>query len=317
MKLLNAHAVKGCMLAILYCISTQSSIAQTDMDAIMLKKNVLCVGGMFSNNTWTDYWEGTFKRDNANLGKVTTNMYSVMGSYGITDKLNFLFAVPYVTTKASAGTLTGLEGIQDLALAAKWMPYSLKIGKNDRLSFYGVGRVSFPVSNYVADFLPMAIGMRSKTASVRAMVDYQYGNLFATASGTYAIRSNIEIDREAYYTSEMHYTNIVDMPNTSGYGIRAGYRSRFWIAEGVLENMTTLGGFDIRKNDMPFPSNKMNMTQAGVHVKHTLKAVKGLELVGGGRYVISGRNVGQATTVYGGIFYLMNLSAKRNATTNQ
>ena len=62
---------------------------------------------------------------------------------------------------------------------------------------------------------------------------------------------------------------------------RAGYRSKYWIAEAVVDNMNTLGGFDIRKNDMPFPSNKMNATRVGANFKHTLKAVKGLEITGG------------------------------------
>jgi len=305
------------MVAVFYCLGTQLSHAQTDMDAITLKKNIFCAGGVFSNNTWTNYWEGTYKRDNENLGKVTTNMYMLMGAYGVTDKLNVMFSIPYVTTKASAGTLKGVEGVQDLSLMAKWMPFFVKLGARDKLSVFGVGKVSFPVSNYVADYLPLAIGMRSKTAGVRAMIDYQSGNLFATVSGNYTFRSNIGIDRNAYYTNVMHYTNKVDMPDQTGYSMRAGYRSRWWIAEAVAENMTTLGGFDIRKNDMPFPSNEMNMTQVGANVKHTFSRVKGLEVVAGGRYVISGRNVGQATTVYGGLFYLMDLAGNRKIRNNQ
>jgi hypothetical protein len=304
------------MMAVLYCLSAQSLKAQTDMDAIMLKKNVLCAGAMYSISSWKDYWEGDFKRNNQNLGTVSTEMYTIMGNYGITDKLNFLFSLPYVRTKTSKGTLKGMKGVQDLSLMLKWMPYVKRIGKNDIISVFGIGRASLPVTNYVADFLPVSIGMRSKTLGLRAMVDYQHGKLFATASAAYTYRSNIEIDRNAYYTTEMHYTNEVDMPDVSGYNLRAGYRSKTWIAEGVFENMTTLGGFDIRKNDMPFPSNKMNITQAGVNVKYTMTAVKGLELTGGARYALSGRNMGQATTVYGGVFYIMNFSGKNKSNTN-
>ncbi len=317
MQLLTTKTVRLCAAGLLLCLSASTTHAQTDLDGIMLKKNVLCVGGMFSNNSWTDYWEGTFKRDNENLGKVTTNMYAVMGAYGLTNKLNVMFSLPYVTTKASAGTLTGLKGVQDLSLMLKWMPYSFKFGSNDKLTLYGVGRVSLPVTDYVADYLPLSIGMGSKTAGVRVMADYQRGVFFATASAGFTLRSNVEIDRDAYYTTEMHYTNQVDMPDQTGYNVRAGYRSKWLVAEGVFENMTTLGGFDIRKNDMPFPSNEMNMTQAGVNIKYTLQSIRGLELVGGGRYVIAGRNVGQSTTIYGGVFYLMNLKSPKTSRTNQ
>lgn len=312
----HCYLYKLFMISVLYCSSSQVMYAQTDLDGIMLKKNVLCAGAMYSQNTWTDYWEGTFKRDNGNLGKVSMRMYTVMGNYGISDKLNFLFSLPYVTTNATQGTLRGLKGMQDLSLMLKWKPWSKRIGKNDIISVYGIGRISFPVDDYIADYLPLALGMRSKTAGVRAMVDYQHGKLFATASGNYTFRSNIEIDRDAYYTTEMHYTSNVDMPDVTGYNVRAGYRSKNWIVEGVVENMTTLGGFDIRKNDMPFPSNKMNFTQVGAGFKHTMKVVKGLELIGGGRYVISGRNVGQSTTIYGGFFYLMDLSGRNKIKTN-
>src|SRR5690349_17598347 len=82
----------------------QFAFAQTDIDAIMLGKNQFCVGPMYSYSSWKNYWEGTMKRDNLNLGTISTKMVSVMGNYGISPKLNVLFSVPYVSTKASAGT---------------------------------------------------------------------------------------------------------------------------------------------------------------------------------------------------------------------
>jgi hypothetical protein len=107
------------------------------------------------------------------------------------------------------------------------------------------------------------------------------------------------------------------MPNAASGNVRAGYRSKYWIAEVIFDKMNTLGGFDIRKNDMPFPSNKMNATRVGANFKHTLKRVPGLELTGGMMYTVAGRNVGQSTTINGGIFYLMNLSNKPKARSSQ
>ena len=305
------------MPAVLCSLALQSLYAQTDVDAIMLKRNVLCIGGMYTNDSWTNYWEGTFKRNNLNLGKVSTQMFGIMGNYGITDKLNVLFSVPYVTTKASAGTLTGLQGVQDLALMAKYLAIERKFDAKNKLSVYAIGRVSFPVTNYAADFLPLSIGLRSKTAGIRLLLDYQYTKFFASISGAYTYRYNIDIDRNSYYTTEMHYSNEVEMPDAASANFRAGYRSKYWIAEAVVDNMNTLGGFDIRKNDMPFPSNKMNSTRVGANVKHTLKSVKGLEITGGAMYVVAGRNVGQSTTINAGIFYLMNLTSKNKPRTSQ
>jgi hypothetical protein len=289
-----------------------ASQAQTDNDAIMMAKNNFCTGAVYGYSSWKNYWEGTFKRDNANLGTVSAQMVSVMGNYGITSKLNVLFGVPYVTTKASQGTLHGLKGIQDLSLWVKWMPVETTLGKGT-FSVYTIGGFSLPLTNYVADFLPLSIGLRSKNLSLRGMVDYQVGNLFATGSATYVVRSKINIDRTSYYTTEMHYTNEVSMPDAMQWNLRAGYRSSKLIAEAVLSNWTTLGGFDITKNNMPFPSNKMNMTSLGINFKYNVQAVDGLAIIGGGSYTIAGRNAGQTTAVNAGVFYVLHFSHHKKA----
>ena len=288
---------------------------QTDIDAIMMEKNAFCVGPMYSYSSWKNYWEGTLKRDNQNLGRVSTQAYSVMGNYGLTRKVNLLFSLPYVRTKASAGTLHGLNGMQDLSLFGKWKAYSKKKGSGI-LSVFGIAGVSFPVSDYVADFLPLSIGLRSKTASLRVMGDYVAGKLFMTGSATYVLRSNIEIDRSAYYTTGPHLTNKVAMPDAMNFNFRAGYRSFRLIAEAVVNNWTTLGGFDITRNNMPFPSNRMNATTAGVNMKYVIPSLPQLAIVAGANTTLAGRNMGQSTTVYGSFFYVLDLNRKTNKTNN-
>ncbi len=302
------------MIPVLLCIACTSINAQTDADAIMMTKNNFCTGAMYGTSSWDHYWEGTLKRDNANLGTVSSQMVSIMGNYGISDKLNVLFGLPYITTKASAGTLHGQKGVQDLSLWVKWMPIEKQVGKGT-LSVYGIGGFSFPVTNYIADFLPLSIGLHTNNLSMRAMVDYQVGNLFATASGTYILRSNITLDRTAYYTTSLHLTDEVEMPNGLSYSARAGYRSSRLIAEAIFNKWDTQGGFDITRNNMPFPSNQMNMATLGVNIKYTLKAINGLSLIGGGNYTLDGRNVGQTTAINGGIFYILDFSHKNKKST--
>src|SRR5258708_7255484 len=109
------------------------------------------------------------------------------------------------------------------------------------------------------------------------------------------------------------------MPDMASLNFRAGYRGERGIAELVFSKMYTRGGFDIRKNDMPFPSNKMNASMAGVHFKYNFKAVAGLSLIGGGDYTLTGRNVGQAAAFDGGVFYILDFShkAKKSKTSKQ
>lgn len=161
-----------CTLLIIVVLSGSLPLkAQTDLDALMMNKNKLCAGFMYVHNSWDEYWEGTFKRDNQNLGTVTTQMISVMGAYGITNKVNLIFSLPNVKTKASAGTFSGLDGIQDLSLFGKWQAAKWKAGKG-YITLFGVAGISFPVSNYTADYLPFSIGLESKTLSLRVITDY-------------------------------------------------------------------------------------------------------------------------------------------------
>jgi Putative MetA-pathway of phenol degradation len=297
------------MLLFIPCVMS----AQTDIDAIMMEKGAFCVGPMYGYSSWKNYWEGTLKRENLNLGKVSTQMFGLMGNYGLNRKVNLLFSAPYVKTKASAGTLHGMKGLQDLSLFVKWRAVQKKMGYS-RLSVFGIAGVSFPLTNYVADFLPLSIGLHSKTASARVMVDYERNGLFVTGSATYVFRDNIKIDRTSYYTTEMHYTNEVEMPNGMNFNFRAGFRNNRLIAEAIVNWWKTLGGFDITRNNMPFPSNRMNATTIGVNLKYVLPPIPQLSIVAGGNATVGGRNVGQSTNVYGSFFYVFNLGHKTKST---
>ncbi len=146
------------------------------------------------------------------------------------------------------------------------------------------------------------------------MADYQKGNLFATASATYVLRDNIEIDRTSYYTTQSHLTNEVEMYDGVNFNFRAGFRNHRLIAEAVINNWTTLGGFDITRNNMPFPSNRMNATTLGVNIKYVLPSMPQLSIVTGGTTTIAGRNMGQSTTVYGSLFYILDFNHKTKST---
>ncbi len=276
--------------------------AQTDMDAIMMNKNQFCTGFMYDHSAWDNYWEGTLKRNNENLGTVTTQSVMYMANYGITKKLNIMAGAPYVWTKASAGTLHSMKGVQDASLFVKWIPFTKLFGKN-KITLYAIGGFSTPLSDYVVDFQPLAIGLGTTNYIGRGMIDYRYGRMTVTASAAYVRRSNVKLDRTSYYDTELHLTNEVKMPDAAQFQLRTGYRGRYVIAEALLTNWTTQGGFDISRNNMPFPSNRMNATTAGLYVKYTLKSFTNLSFLGSVNTTISGRNMGQANAFTAGAFY--------------
>lgn len=308
MKRLITHQIPVLLAGLL--LSWGSLNAQTDDDAITMAKKNLCVGGMYSHSGWNYYWEGTYRRNNQNLGTVTTQMVGLMAIYGLTPRLNVVANAPYVWSDASAGTLHPMHGIQDLSGWLKWEAVKQNVGAAGKLKLFAAVGGSVPLTNYMADYLPLSIGLHSRTASGRIIADYQLGHFFVTATGTYTWRSNITIDEVSYYTTEFHETNHVQMPNENSYILRAGYRSNTWIVEGMLSGMTTLGGFDIRRNDMPFPSNRMDATMAGAHVKYEFSSgrLKGLSFTADGSYTIAGRNMGQATMFGAGVFYTLDFS---------
>jgi hypothetical protein len=309
---------KNKIISIFICLLffSQAIFAQTDIDGLMMQKNFFCVGPTIGKSSWKNYWEGTFKRDNANLGTVSATTAMIMGNYGVTDKLNVLFGLPYIKTKASAGQLAGQKGLQDLSLFVKWAAIEKMVGKGN-LKTILIGGYSTPVSNYTPDLLPLSIGLQSKTAMIRLMADYEIGDWFATASGTYNFRNNVTLDRNSYYTTEMHYTNEVKMPDATYFNLRAGYRSSTWIIEAIADKWTTIDGFDITKNNMPFLSNKMNATKLGIHVKYDTDFINGLSFVADANTTIAGRNVGQSTSFGGGIFYIFDFGKKKKEETKK
>ena len=112
----------------------------------------------------------------------------------------------------------------------------------------------------------------------------------------------------------MHYTNEVEMPDAASFQLRLGYRGSLIGAEAVVNNWTTLGGFDITRNNMPFPSNRMNSTVVGLNFKCNPRALPGMSLLAGGGYTVAGRNVGQSLSVNGGLFYVFDFNRKTKTT---
>lgn len=299
-------------MVVLACVVFSQTVnAQTETDALMIPKNYFCAAGIYTHNSWDHYWEGTFKRENLNLGTISSNVYAVGGNYGLSNRVNVLFMIPYIKTNASAGTLRGQSGVQDISLAVKWLAVKQEVGRG-LLSLHAIVSGVIPVGNYQADFLPLSLGMQTKSIALRGLVNYQVGRFFVAGAGQYVRKDNITIDRDSYYTTEMHYTNQVAMPNATNFLFSTGYRSLKFNAEATLTKVNTIGGFDITKNNMPFPSNNMDATLAGGIFKYMFQSIAGLELTAGGNYVLKGRNVGQNLSVFGGVYYVFSVKKDKS-----
>ncbi len=93
---------------IILLLSASAMRAQTVNDGLTMPAKTFCTGFMFQHDQWKNYWEGELKRDNQNIGTLTTQSLMYYGVYGITKKLNVMATVPYVWTKATMGTQISL-----------------------------------------------------------------------------------------------------------------------------------------------------------------------------------------------------------------
>ena len=272
--------------------------AQTVDDGMLLPRRALSAGVVYAHEDWSQYWEGTLTRVNCNIGTVTTQSLTWTAAYGVTDRLSVMAMLPYVSTEASQGPLHGMSGVQDFTLAAKYRLLATPLTDRGTLRALIVGAAGLPASNYTPDFQPLSIGLASRQLSGRFILNFQARDgWFLNGAAGYTWRANVRLDRPAYYTNgQLYLTNEVAMPDVVDYSFSAGFQQGRLCIPVSFSQHRTLGGGDIRRQDMPFVSNRMNFGKIDGRVMY-----RGLFF--GTSQIVNGRNVGQATAVTGGFFY--------------
>jgi hypothetical protein len=294
------------------------SFAQTLTDGLMMPKKDLCTGFMYTFDRWTNYWEGELNRKNGNIGTITTQNIMWIGTYGVTDRLNVLVTLPYVWTKASQGTMGGMEGLQDVSLGVKYNFYAFRSEAVTFKTFASLN-LALPVTDYTPDYLPLAIGSASKRVSYRlnTYLRFQQG-WFANASAAWTWRGNVTLDRPAhYYDGQLINSEEAFLPNTFDIFVSGGYHKGALQVEANYIQMNTLGGDDIGRQVMPEVGNRMNSIKVGATVMYYLPKPQGMAVRGAGSYTVAGRNVGESTTIMAGVLYTIHFSKKTSDTQNQ
>ncbi|MEO8560920.1 MAG: hypothetical protein ABI601_02520 [bacterium] len=302
------RALKAGVFASLFA-GARTTHAQTLEDAEMLQPRELHATVMYGHDTWNQYWEGTSKRANENIGTVRTRSVTSSIAYGVAPRLTMLASLPYVWTEATEGVLHGLSGRQDLTLMAKYRVMNPLIAGRARLKVLAVAAAGAPTSDYTPDFLPMSIGLHSRSITARGAMHLQdRTGWFIDGFGERMFRQNVTIDRPAYYTNDrLFQTSEVEMPDVAVYRGTVGWQLGRWCIPVGLTTQRTLGGSDIRRQDMPFVSNRMNYTMGHAEVMYFLPGVSGLRLDLGAAHVLNGRNVGQSTSIMTGFTYALHL----------
>jgi hypothetical protein len=283
---------------ILSIISISSGFAQMSNDMIYVKKKNVWVSLAYNTGNWTEYWENTRRRGNLNFGTHTTQTINTMVTFGVFDDLNVGASLPHISTKSSAGNWRGMSGFQDLSL---WLKYKL-IKDVSGFSVHTIANVSLPATDYVADFQPMSIGLYSKTIAGRLMGNYSHkSGIYTTVFASYIYRSNIDVDKDSYsYDAVLYNTTEVPVPNAYDAALKIGYLKSNFQAEVFLEQLSFLSGDNIRKNDAPNPSNKLQTTTLGFYAKYQPKNIGINTRISD---VIDGLNVAKTFNISAGIIY--------------
>jgi hypothetical protein len=279
--------------------------AQTPWDEIMMGRGEICAALIYEHSSWNQYWEGTYLRENANIGTFTRQMGMPMLAMGLTNKINIIASLPYVSTEASGGTQVGQSGLQDLSISAKVDWLQKQVGKG-RLLFLTNTHFSKPVGNYLSDYMPFSIGFGAPELGLRGIGGYKMDNgLVFRAALAYLWRGQTEIERNYYYQNGSIYSQFMNVPDAWNFHGAIGYwafDNRLRV-EATYMSLNCLNGDDIRSYNRPQPTNKTEVSQVGAWVQYYINADRGLGGLFYFNQTLSGRNMGKATTIGLGLTY--------------
>ena len=281
--------------------------AQTIDDALMMPHRQLCTGFIYTHDSWDRYWEGSLERSNGNIGTVTTQTVSWMATYGVTDRLNVIAMVPWVTTHASAGVLVGMHGVQDLTVALKWNALSTPLTSVGTLQAFAVVSGAGPLSDYTPDFQPLSIGTREPARlgarqpalpGERGLVRRGHGRLHLARQG------------EARPAVLLHERPALLQRRGRDAGRRRLHLpGRLLEARALRADLLLAADHDRRRRHPP-PGRAVRVEPDERSRASTRSSITTFLPRGGWvcrsapAYVPSGRNVGQSTTLLGGVTYI-------------
>ncbi|EOZ92110.1 translation initiation factor IF-2 [Indibacter alkaliphilus LW1] len=303
-KMKNLIYASG-LAVLLQFIYIAPSQGQLPFDEIMMSNGEVCAALMFEHGTWNRYWEGSFLRENANIGTLTRQLIMPYVAVGIGNHVNFMASIPYVRTEASGGTQAGQEGIQDLSLSlkVKWLE---KRAGGGNFSFLTNTNFNTPVGPYLSDYMPFSIGAGAPEVGMRGIVSYRTDfGLVARTSMAYLWRGQTQIERDYYYENGSVYSSFMNVPNAVNFHAALAY----WLLddqlsiEATFQSLNCLTGDDIRSYNRPQPTNKMDFAQVGTWIQYYIKGRQGLGTIAYVNHTVSGRNMGKFTTVGLGLTY--------------
>ncbi|GAB3807405.1 hypothetical protein GCM10028819_44210 [Spirosoma humi] len=275
--------------------------AQGLIDGFMRGQRKASLAIIGSQSTFDTYYVNKAETKNPNLGTVTTQALTVVGTYGLGYDLDLIVAVPYVRTQASAGYSPKQEGFQDASATLRWEAFDYKFGKAKLSWLFAVG-YSVPVENYVNDAL-VAIGRGSRNLDGRTMLHFKARSFFITGQYGYIRNGQVTLDHTVnYYDPSQLNPNsgsVVNVPDVTEIIVRGGIVSKVFNIDVWGQQQTPHNrGTDIGPG-VPFPTNAVGFTRVGATAY--VRLLKQFGLLAGYSATLDGRNIGKTTQINGGI----------------
>lgn len=229
------------------------------------------------------------------FNEVDVNSLSFFGTYGLSDRLDVVASLPYISTtgNASQGVLDELgfendrSGLQDLSVFVRYNPLNVTVGENS-LHFMLGGGISTPLGGYDVDEglqSIIAIGNRATSFTGLGMMQFRTtSGLFLTTQAGYSLRSG-------------------EVPNAVTGEIKAGYASEKFYVDAWYAGQISTSGVNILGEGFTgfFPATDVSFSRAGITLFAPIGG--GFGLSGSVSRYLNGRNVGQSTGVSGTVTY--------------
>ncbi len=293
------------MLCLLLLLSPAFACAQGMIDGFMRGTGNVVTAVSYSTESYKDFYKNTTQVQEPNLGTISTQSISIFAAAGITDNIDVMASLPYISASADQGYWQTQSALQDLSIAVKWRPLQVKLPAAGTLSVIAAGGLTMPVTNYVAN-APVAVGHHSTAADARLLVNFMSAfGFFAAIQTGYIRRGDVELDRLTLDGGDAMKTNV---PDALDFSAKVGYGNSDFYLDAWLQSQSARGGTNIGDTDASFPSNGISFTRIGVTGYYPLKFIaEKLGISIAGATTLSGRNIGRSNRISIGAVYEFSL----------
>ncbi len=225
------------LVVILFMVSISSMTAQTIINGFFPKQNELTVATSYSMKSYDNFYRGDVLTPGnpANMGEISSSIYSVYGEYGILNWLSTSATMPYISIENETGALdpvqgvSQVEGVQDLNVFLKARVLEKKFDNKSRIAMGGATGITVPVGGYEAAGI-LSLGSGATVFDGCGFIQFTTAsNLFLEVQAVYSLKNSSDFE----------------VPDAFMYSAKLGYYNKWFYAHAKIGVQNSLSGFDI------------------------------------------------------------------------